>query len=124
MCPVRAQVRHLAPGTTHAWTFWTGITEPAQRQFIKICQRCPTLRGLAIVHQAVRGAPLETKLAKSWGFTRARLARSESVTTIGGRGFTLHIYKVQPIGGPSEADKELAMLAQELRMPDGARFPS
>ena len=120
MCVLRAQVRQLPPGTTHGWTFWTGITQPAQRRFVKICQRCPTLRGLAIVHQAVRGAPLDVTLTKSWGFTRAPLASSESVTTIGGRGFTLHIYKVQPIGGPSEADKYLDMLAQELRLPDGA----
>jgi len=108
------QVQELPAGTSHAWTFWTGITEPAQRQFINICQCCPTLRGLAIVHQGVPGAPLDAQLTLCWGFTRARLAAQESVTAIGGRSFRLHIYKVLPIGAEAQSP---GALSPELTLP-------
>ena len=81
------QMRTLDPAT-QAYSFWEGVPVDARAAFGRLFAASATLRGLAVVQRALRGAPPAAAMAEL-GFGRLRLVDSFPVSMSGARSMSL-----------------------------------
>eukprot|EP00887_Chlorella_sp_A99_P002183 scaffold21.g2183.t1 len=90
-CAAIEQVRTLDPAT-HAYSFWEGVPPDGKAAFGRLVAASRSLRGVAVVQRAMRGAPPPGVMA-ALGFGKLALAQSFAVSMSGsGRSFTCYVF--------------------------------
>ena len=86
------QVKTLDP-CTHAYSFWEGVPMDGKAGFGRLFAASRTLRAVAVVQRAMRGATSPAEVMAGLGFGKLALVESFSVSMSGsGRSFTCYVF--------------------------------